>query len=253
MKTPTPEEVQCDDAERWLSRNLDGDLTRAETRQLYLHLASCESCRMSMGQMAMLASDLVELNRQYAGQSLRATCAEKVRDAVRRVESEQPAQVLPSRLVYQPTRFHVHGVQFSSAYDHVNWTHLELLPPRDTLRLVVHRQDGCAYDFRLESWGAVPVVVVFEDANVRKSVVEHMTLQGTQYAFLDLPQPGDVIEIRNEGEQPIRVQAAARQLDALMVWILRHSSRQTPSESPQTAARPGIEGQDGKPTHDLEA
>ncbi len=122
MKTPTPEKVQCDDAERWLSRNLDGDLTRAETRQLHLHLASCESCRMSMGQMAMLASDLVELNRQYAGQSLRATCAEKVRDAVRRVESEQPVQVLPSRLAYQPTRFHVHGVQFSSAYDHVIWT-----------------------------------------------------------------------------------------------------------------------------------
>ena len=61
MKNPTPEKVQCDDAECWLSRNLDGDLTRAETRQLYLRLASRESCRMSMGQMAMLASDLVEL------------------------------------------------------------------------------------------------------------------------------------------------------------------------------------------------
>lgn len=88
MNTPTPEEVQCDDAERWLSRNLDGDLTRAETRQLYLHLASCEPCRMSMGQMAMLASDLSELNRLYAGQSLSATFAEKIQDAVRRVESE---------------------------------------------------------------------------------------------------------------------------------------------------------------------
>jgi hypothetical protein len=40
MDTPTPEEVQCDDALRLLSRSLDGDLTRAETRQLYLHLAS---------------------------------------------------------------------------------------------------------------------------------------------------------------------------------------------------------------------
>ena len=89
MNSPAPEEIQCDDAERWLSRNLDGDLTRAETRQLYLHLASCESCRMSMGQMAMLASDLGELNRQYAGQSLSATFAEKVRDAVHRVESER--------------------------------------------------------------------------------------------------------------------------------------------------------------------
>jgi hypothetical protein len=253
MNTPTPEEVQCDDAERWLSRNLDGDLTRAETRQLYLHLASCEPCRMSMGQMAMLALDLSELNRQYAGQSLSATFAEKVQDAVRRVESEQPAQAPRSRVVYQPTRFHVHGVQFYSAYDNVNWTHLELLPPQDTLRLVVQRQDECAYDFRLESWGAVPVVVVFEDAHARGSLVKHMTLQGTQYAFLDIPQAEDVIEIRNEGEQPIRVQAAARQPDALMVWILRHSSRQTASGPPQTAARPGIEGQAREPTHQQEA
>ena len=34
MDIPTPEEVQCDDALRLLSRSLDGDLTRAETRQL---------------------------------------------------------------------------------------------------------------------------------------------------------------------------------------------------------------------------
>jgi hypothetical protein len=74
----------------------------------------------------------------------------------------------------------------------------------------------------------VPVVVIFEDAHVRRSSVKHMTLQGIQYAFLYIPQPEDVIEIRNEGEQPIRVNAAARQSDALMVWILRHNSRQTP-------------------------
>jgi predicted anti-sigma-YlaC factor YlaD len=129
MNTPTPEEVQCDDAERLLSRSRDGDLTRAETRKLYLHLASCESCRVRMGQMGLLASDLAELNRQYADQSLGATFAEKVRDAVRHVESERTAQALPSRTISQPTRFHVHGVRLYSAYDNVHWTHLELLQP----------------------------------------------------------------------------------------------------------------------------
>ena len=94
MNTPTPEEVQCD-ALRMLSRSLDGDLTRAETRQLYHHLASCESCRVRMGQMAALASDLEELSRQYAGQSLGATFAEKVLQAVPNVEPEQPAQAPP--------------------------------------------------------------------------------------------------------------------------------------------------------------
>jgi hypothetical protein len=244
MNTPTPEEVQYDDALRWLSRSLDGDLTRAETRQLYLHLASCESCRVRMGEMAMLASDLDEVNRRYAGQSLGATFADKVRDAVRQVEPEQPARDTPSRMMYQPPRFHVHEVQLYSAYDNVNWTHLELLPPRDTVRLVVHREDERSYHFRLESWGTVPVVVIFEDAHVRKNSVEHMTLQGIRYAFLHSPQPGDAVVIRNEGEQPFHVSAAAHQPDTLMVWILRHNSRQTPPGPPPTATRPDSDGED---------
>jgi hypothetical protein len=79
-----------------------------------------------------------------------------------------------------------------------------------------------------------------------------MTLQGIQYAFLYIPQPEDVIEIRNEGEQPIRVNAAARQSDALMVWILRPNSRQTPSGPQQTADRPLTEGKERGPTQGQE-
>jgi hypothetical protein len=252
MDTPTPEEVH-DDALRLLSRSLDGDLTRAETRQLYLHLASCESCRVRMGQMAALASDLEELNRQYAGQSLGATFAEKVREAVRHVEPERPAQAPPSRVVYQPTRFHVYEVQLYSAHDNVNWTHTQLLPPRDTLRLVVHREDERSYHFRLESWGPVPVAVIFEDAHVGKSSVEHLILQGIRYAFLQIPQLRDAVVIQNEGEQPIHVSAAVQQPDALMVWILRHNSRQTPSGPSHTAARPGPEGEERGPTQGEES
>src|SRR5262245_23762650 len=138
MDIPTPEEGQCNDALHMLSRSLDGDLTRAETRQLYLHLASCEACRVRMGQLAALASDLEELSHQYAGQSLGATFAEKVREGVRDVEPEQLSQASSSRIMYQPTRFHVYEVQFFSAHENVKWTHTQLLPPRDTLRLVVH-------------------------------------------------------------------------------------------------------------------
>jgi Putative zinc-finger len=253
MDTPTPKEVQCDDALRLLSRSLDGDLTRAETRQLYLHLASCESCRARMGQMAALASDLEELNRQYAGQSLGATFAEKVREAVRHVEPEQPAQAPPSRMVYQPTRFHLYEVQLYSAHDNVNWTHTQLLPPRDTLRLVVHREDERSYHFRLESWGPAPVAVTFEDAHVGKSSVEHLILQGIRYAFLQIPQLKDAVVIQNEGEQPIYVSASVRQPDALMVWILRHNSWRPPSGPSHTAARPGPEGEERGPTQGQES
>ena len=163
MNTPTPEEVQCDDALRMLSRSLDGDLTRAETRQLYLHLASCESCRVRMGQMAALASDLEELTpvcRPVIGCHFRRKSPAS--SAQCRAGAASPGS--SSRIVYQPTRFHVYEVQFYSAHDNVKWTHTQLLPPRDTLRLVVHKEDERSYHFRLESWGPVAVAVIFEDA-----------------------------------------------------------------------------------------
>jgi predicted anti-sigma-YlaC factor YlaD len=110
MNAPRHAPISCDEALRLLSRSLDGDLTRAETRQLYLHLASCESCHAQMGEMAMLAAQLAELNQHYTSQSLDAAFLEKVQEAVRHVEQEQPTRAPAPQPVPQGSRFHVHEV-----------------------------------------------------------------------------------------------------------------------------------------------
>jgi hypothetical protein len=207
-----------------LSRSLDGDLTRAETRQLYLHLASCESCHAQMGEMARLAAQLAELNRHYASQSLDATFLEKVQEAVRHVEQEPSVASPTPQPAPQGARFHVHEVQLYSAQDNVVWTHTQLVPPHDTIRLVVHRGHDRSYHCRLESWGPVPIAVIHQDARGGREASQHLILQGIRYAFLQTPQPNDAILIQNQGDQPIHVSAASQHPDALRVWILRHNS-----------------------------
>src|SRR5215510_8088540 len=90
MTAPRHTQISCDESLHLLSRSLDGDLTRAETRHLYLHLASCESCCARMGEMALLAVQMAEVNQQYTSQSLDPTFFDKVQEAVRQVEQERP-------------------------------------------------------------------------------------------------------------------------------------------------------------------
>ena len=39
--------MKCHDAERWISRSLDGDLSRDEQAELEAHFADCDSCRQT--------------------------------------------------------------------------------------------------------------------------------------------------------------------------------------------------------------
>jgi hypothetical protein len=237
MNTSGHTQMPCDVALRLLSRSLDGDLTRAETRQLYLHLATCESCRVQMAEMAEVAAQLEELNRQYSGQSLDAMVIEQIQQAVRRTEQEPLAQDSPSRVRQAGIRFHVHEVQLFSAQDNMTWTHKQPVLPRDSIRFVVQQGHDHPYHFRLEAWGPVPIVVTHEEARAAQRPSQPLILQGIRYAFLQTPQAGDAIVIRNEGDQPIHVSAAVHHPDALMVWILCHSSLRSLTGSPNLPSR----------------
>jgi Putative zinc-finger len=237
MNTSGHSQMPHDAALRLLSRSLDGDLTRAETRQLYLHLAECESCRVQMAEMAAVATQLEELNRHYAGQSLDAMVIEQIQRAVRRTEQEPPAPGSPPRVRQAGTRFHVHEVQLFSAQDNITWTHTQPVRPRDSIRLVVQQGHDHSYHFRLEAWGPVPIVVTHEEAQVANRPSQPLILQGIRYAFLQTPRAGDTIMIRNQGDQPIHVSAAVHHPDALTVWILCHSSLQGLTEPPNLPSR----------------
>jgi hypothetical protein len=231
MNTSGQAQMPCEAALRLLSRSLDGDLTRAETQQLYLHLAVCESCHVRMAEMATVAAQLENLNRHYAGQSPDATVIEQIQQAVRRTGQESQAQESPFRVRPTATRFHMHEVQLFSAQDNITWTHTQPVLPRDSIRLVVKQGHDHSYHFRLEAWGPLPIVVTHEEAQVAKRPSQLLILQGIRYAFLDTPKAGDAIMIRNEGDQPLHVSAAVHHPDALTVWILCHSSLRSLTES----------------------
>jgi hypothetical protein len=196
-----------------------------------------------MAEMATVAAQLEELNRHYAGQSLDAMVMEQIQQAARRTEQEPLAEGSPSRVRQAGIRFHVHEVQLFSAEDNITWTHTHPVLPRDSIRLVVQQGHDHSYHFRLEAWGPVPIVVTHEEVQAAKRPSQPLILQGIRYAFLQTPQAGDAIMIRNEGDQPIHVSAAVHRPDALTVWILRHSSLRRLTEPPQ----PPFEGRSTKP------
>jgi hypothetical protein len=234
--------MPCDTALRLLSRSLDGDLTRAETQQLYLHIAVCEPCHVRMAEMAAVAAQLEELSRHYAGQAPDATLLDQIQQAVRRTEQGSPPQGSLFRVRQTATRFHMHEVQLFSAQDNITWTHMQPVLPRDSIRLMVQQGHDHSYHFRLEAWGPIPIVVTHEEAQVAKRPSQLLILQGIRYAFLDTPQAGDAITIRNEGDQPLHVSAAVHHPDALTVWILCHSSLRSLTESanlPSSEVPPG--------------
>ena len=230
MNGPRHTQISCDEALRLLSRSLDGDLTRAETRHLYLHLASCESCHAQMGAIALLAVQMAELNQQYTRQSLDPIFFERIQEAVRQIEPPQPTPASAPQPVPQGVRFHVHEVQLYAAQDNIVWTHTQFVLPRDTIRFVVHQGHAQSYHFRLESWGPVPIAVIHEDARGGQGASQQLILQGIRYAFLQTPQSGDAILIQNEGAQPLHVKAASQHPEALLMWILRHNSGPSASD-----------------------
>jgi len=71
-----------------LNRSLVGDLTREETRQLYIHLAKCRPCHKEMEELVDLEANLDDLNRVYETFSLEDTFNERVKATLASVENE---------------------------------------------------------------------------------------------------------------------------------------------------------------------
>lgn len=79
---PVSLRLTCDDARFLLSRALDGDLDRAETRQLYAHLGQCDACRAYAAELADLESALGRLNAETEREILDERFDARVTDAV---------------------------------------------------------------------------------------------------------------------------------------------------------------------------
>src|SRR5262245_66074738 len=98
-----------------------------------------------MGAMASLAVQLAELNQHYMSHSLDPSVLEKLQEAVRHVEPEQPTPAPSHQPGPQGVRFHVHEVQLYAAQDNLVWTHTQLVSPCDNISLVVPQGHATSY------------------------------------------------------------------------------------------------------------
>ena len=119
-------------------------------------------------------------------------------------------------------RFFLHPVEFGSSDSRHPWNDDTILLPGHTLRQVVQRGHDKPYHIRLESKGPVNVVVTHDDSRIENDPAHRLTLHGVRYASLHAPRTGDVIIIRNEGTEPVRVSALTTTPQALNLKLERH-------------------------------
>ncbi|MBU2645979.1 zf-HC2 domain-containing protein [bacterium] len=89
-ETAKPEQ-SCDDIAFLISRNMDGDLNRIETLQLYEHLAACDSCRTLMRQMSALGRSMDRLRTHYQGYSPSNKLTQSIHDTISKQKKRHPS------------------------------------------------------------------------------------------------------------------------------------------------------------------
>lgn len=62
MKDPA---LNCEEAENYIGRNLDGDLSREEIQSLYLHIGTCSGCQKRMVEITRLDRSLKNLHSHF--------------------------------------------------------------------------------------------------------------------------------------------------------------------------------------------
>lgn len=130
----------------------------------------------------------------------------------------------PSQVVAPAQRFFIHPITFQSAEDRQTWGDDVLLPPGQTLRQVVKRGHDAPYHFRIQSQGPVNVVVTHDNPQIKNDPSYRMQgPHGLRYASLQTPRVGDVIVIRNDGTDSVRVNTSAPIAQALEAQLDRHS------------------------------
>jgi hypothetical protein len=233
------QKLTCEEAQLLLSRNLDGDLSKEEVRQLYLHLGPCNSCIEALEEMVGLETNLDELNLAYKEKSLPDSFNKKIMDAVKQESAPKETDniksfwegIIPTAwarpafsglvgaaagillILFLNTggtvpsqnlqRFQFHPVEFQEAKDKIQWNHKHTLLPGHTLRQTVVNGHNQPYRFRLQSKGPVNVVVTHDIPEDENDPQHKFILHGTRYASLQNPQQQDAIVIRNEGSEPV--------------------------------------------------
>jgi len=237
------ENLSCEKARFLLSRNLDGDLSRDEVRQLFQHIGLCDSCRDALVEMEGLETNLESLNQVYEGESLSDSFNKDIMDRLKQEENPRQTEKVPGFLEWvlpkswvssafpgligamagillfiivwpngkaplqNTPRFQLHPVEFHEAKEKIIWNHNHTLLPGHTLRKTVIKGHDQPYHFRFQSDGPVNIVVTHDILEEKNDPRQKITLHGIRYASLNKPQKQDIIIIRNEGNEPVHISA----------------------------------------------
>ncbi|MGK5091609.1 anti-sigma factor [Deltaproteobacteria bacterium TL4] len=261
MKTPIGE-IHCEEGALLIHRNLDDDLTDAETQQLLAHLEQCSSCQVFSSEIIGIETDFAPLNQLYLSCGLEDHFNKNVMEAIRQSSIPVPSKVdtlieflssffflsirrfpvfpaavgglagllvfiflwqdLPPWVESQAKRFSLQEIPFQSAQEKLEWNHQQAIPPGYEANFVVDQEDSESYHFRFESATPVAIKVNHKGPHTHTLTPKMVTLHGIRYATLKTPQPEDVIDIRNEGQQPIQVNTYTRNTDAIKVRLIKY-------------------------------
>lgn len=232
----------CEEVRALGSADLDGALPREESQKFFDHLKTCADCRNYMTEMTRLESDLTDISTVYDGMGPDKDINLKIRQGIAKLKNDDRSfktneQFRKDRsfkpmfagglvgavaavllvVFFMPgtmtqtdmtaPRFQLQQIAFHETKDKVDWDQSHTLQPGQVLKHRVVKGHVDAYHFRLKSSGPVNVVIDHNDAESDTESVHRLPLQGVHYASLNKPKTGDVIVIRNEGEEPIEVSA----------------------------------------------
>lgn len=104
-------------------------------------------------------------------------------------------------------RLFFQDIPLQLAKDEISWNHTRTVPPNYDLYVRVQKRDPQPYFFRLSAQQPVKVFLMHTVNDKGHANQREVILSGIRYATLSAPQPNDIVLIRNQGLQPLQVNA----------------------------------------------
>ncbi len=128
-------------------------------------------------------------------------------------------QLLPLEGETTP-RFSVAEIPFQEAQDMVQWNHEETVPPGQFVVFKVNENDHSSYHFRMASNTPVQVLIRHDNQSTPlPPPQQNLVINGIRYATLKAPRANDSVLIRNNGAQPLKVNAATNRPQTMNVSL----------------------------------
>jgi hypothetical protein len=232
--------IECEEAELLLSRNLDGDLGREETAELFCHLENCEMCRKTMAELGKIERTAKTFSDSFENEK---PAKDFIASTMKKIKAEESKMAkgmlkdvsvkkqslwtfsLPSGLIgafatlllfflLQPTneiqqspvsRLLHHPVQFNSTNDKVNWEKEHNLKAGHTLHLTVTSKGSEPVYVKISSDAETEITMTFTGKNGKHEATHDLLVNGVHYTTIPKQEKGDQLLILNKDNVEVNV------------------------------------------------